>query len=124
MRLRFSVAAALIFCAALTPVGGQQAPAPGAAPQAAPRPRSPEIHPDRTVTFRLLAPNATDVILNGDWDNRQKSKADEGRRRHLVDDRRSTRAAVVGLLVLVDGVKVLDPGTPKRSVTACVTTTS
>jgi enterochelin esterase-like enzyme len=28
---------------------------------------SPEIHPDRTVTFRLNAPKATEVILNGDW---------------------------------------------------------
>src|SRR5262245_21108936 len=78
MRLRFSVAAALMVCAAVTPMRGQQPPAPGAAPQAAPRPRSPEIHPDRTVTFRLLAPNATDVILNGDWDNGRNLKMTKG----------------------------------------------
>ena len=28
---------------------------------------SPDIHPDRTVTFRLYAPKATDVTLTGDW---------------------------------------------------------
>ena len=40
-------------------------------PAAAARPtplRSPEIHPDRTVTFRLLAPKATEVTLTGSWD--------------------------------------------------------
>src|SRR5262245_26464836 len=41
-------------------VGAQQPPA---APPAAARPqlRSPEIHPDRTVTFRLMAPKALEV---------------------------------------------------------------
>lgn len=28
---------------------------------------SPEIHPDNSVTFRLLAPNAKKVLLTGDW---------------------------------------------------------
>ncbi len=28
---------------------------------------SPEVHPDRTVTFRLRAPQANDVTLTGDW---------------------------------------------------------
>lgn len=28
---------------------------------------SPEVHPDRTVTFRLRAPQANDVVLTGDW---------------------------------------------------------
>src|SRR5690242_19064194 len=59
---------------ALTPLSAQQAAAPGAPPAAAvqaPRPtvpRSPEIHPDTTVTFRLLAPKASEVTLNGSWD--------------------------------------------------------
>src|SRR6185295_16403960 len=46
---------------------GQQAP-PNAAPAPATRLKSPEIHSDRTVTFRLLAPKATEVTLNGSWD--------------------------------------------------------
>ena len=28
---------------------------------------SPEVHADRTVTFRIAAPKATDVTLTGDW---------------------------------------------------------
>ena len=28
---------------------------------------SPEILPDNRVTFRLPAPKATEVIVNGDW---------------------------------------------------------
>jgi len=28
---------------------------------------SPEVHPDRTVTFRIRAPKASDVTLTGDW---------------------------------------------------------
>src|ERR1017187_6544231 len=31
-------------------------------------PVSPEILPDKRVTFRLLAPGATKVVLNGDWE--------------------------------------------------------
>lgn len=36
-----------------------------------PPPRSPEVHPDRTVTFRLRAPQATAVDLVGEacWEN-------------------------------------------------------
>ncbi len=30
-------------------------------------PPSPEILPDHRVMFNLLAPNATEVLLNGDW---------------------------------------------------------
>lgn len=28
---------------------------------------SPEVHPDRTVTFRIRFPQATTVALTGDW---------------------------------------------------------
>jgi hypothetical protein len=43
---------------------------PAAQAPGAPRPAAfTEIHPDRTVTFRLLAPKASEVTLNGSWDN-------------------------------------------------------
>jgi len=44
--------------------------APVAASAAVPTSRpytSPEIHPDRTVTFRILAPKASEVTLEGGW---------------------------------------------------------
>ena len=51
-------------------VGQVPAPAAGGRGQAA-QPQdtlvSPEVHPDRTVTFRIRAPQATTVTLTGDW---------------------------------------------------------
>ena len=41
-------------------------PAAGRAP-AGPRVISPEILPDKRVTFRLYAPKAGTVVLNGNW---------------------------------------------------------
>jgi len=46
------------------PAGAQAGPGRGAA---GPRITSPEILPDNRVAFRLLAPKATEVLLNGDW---------------------------------------------------------
>ena len=42
----------------VAPVGAQQPAPPAAAPAAAPAPRSPEIHPNKTVMLRLLAPKS------------------------------------------------------------------
>src|SRR4029450_11419345 len=70
-RARLFAAVSVAAVVAAAPLAGQQAPPAGAPAQAArPAPlRSPEIHTDRTVTFRLLAPKATEVTLNGSWDN-------------------------------------------------------
>ena len=35
---------------------------------------SPEILPDKRVTFRLAAPKAGEVLLNGNWDNGRNIK--------------------------------------------------
>jgi enterochelin esterase-like enzyme len=49
----------------------QAAPPPPAPAPAAPPPAdtlvSPEVHPDRRVTFRLRAPRASDVAVAGEW---------------------------------------------------------
>ena len=86
--------------------------APAAAPAQAARPapiKSPEIHPDRTVTFRLLAPKATEVTLNGSWDNGTDLK--------MTKDESGVWSTTIGPLApqlwgywfIVDGVKALDP---------------
>jgi enterochelin esterase family protein len=112
MRLRIPAVVILIGCAAILPLHGQQAPAP-AAPQAAQRPapiRSPEIHPDRTVTFRLSAPKATEVTLNGSWDGAtglKMTKDDSGVWSTTVGP---LGAQLWGYWYMVDGVKALDPG--------------
>src|SRR4051794_13755404 len=90
-----------------------QQPAPQAAPgrgAVAARPVSPEIHADRTVTFRLSAPKANEVTLNGSWEGARDLK--------MTKDESGVWSATVGPLgeqlwgywFLVDGVKALDPG--------------
>ena len=71
--------------------------------------RSPEILDDQKVTFRLRAPNATDVSVNGDWP--------QGRGVKMAKDDAGIWSATVGPLTpelwaytfSVDGVSLLDP---------------
>src|SRR5919108_4710955 len=71
--------------------------------------KSPEVHADRTVAFRLLAPKATEVTLNGSWDSGTNLK--------MTKDEAGVWTATVGPLApqlwgywfMVDGVKALDP---------------
>jgi enterochelin esterase-like enzyme len=71
--------------------------------------RSPDIHPDRTVTFRLLAPKAVEVTLNGSWENGTNLK--------MTKDDAGIWSTTIGPLApqlwgywfMVDGVKALDP---------------
>lgn len=87
--------------------GGEAAPGRGAAVRP---PLSPEIHPDKTVTFRLSAPKATEVTLNGSWENGTNIK--------MTKDDKGIWSVTAGPLgeqlwgywYLVDGVKALDPG--------------
>jgi len=81
----------------------------GRGPQG-PRVISPEILSDKKVTFRLLAPKAGTVVLNGNWDN--------GTNIPMTRDEQGIWSVTVGPLgeqlwgysFNVDGVKVLDPG--------------
>jgi enterochelin esterase-like enzyme len=106
-----TVAAVAFIAAAAAPLAGQQAPA-APAPAAAARPaplKSPEIHADRTVTFRLRAPDAAAVTLNGSWDNGTDLK--------MTKDGEGVWSTTIGPLApqlwgywfVVDGVKALDP---------------
>src|SRR5206468_334796 len=104
------VAVGIIACALGIPLIAQP-PAPAATSQAArPAPlRSPDIHPDRTVTFRLLAPKATEVTVNGSWDNGtniKMSKDDAGVWSATVGP---VAPQLWGYWFMVDGVKALDP---------------
>ena len=105
----------LLALAVVVPLAAMQAPppqAPGARAgvQALPRLVSPEVKPDNTVTFRLRAPNATEVTLSGDWP--------DGRNVKMVKDNDGVWSASVGPLTpelwgysySVNGVSTLDPG--------------
>jgi len=73
---------------------------------------SPQVHPDKKVTFRLFAPKATEVTVRGDWLAGPAVK--------LEKDDRGVWAATVGPLVpdlysygfTVDGVRTIDPRNP------------
>jgi enterochelin esterase family protein len=106
----FSLAcsAGLILLSAQAPAAALgQPPAQAARPAV---PRSPDIHPDRTVTFRLMAPKASEVTLNGSWDSGTNIK--------MTKDDGGVWSTTVGPLApqlwgywyMVDGVKALDPG--------------
>jgi enterochelin esterase-like enzyme len=122
MKRAFTLMVTLLALALVVPLAATQAPppaapgAPGQAPgaragmQALPRVVSPEVKPDNTVTFRLRAPNATEVVLNGDWP--------DGRTVKMVKDSDGIWSATVGPLTpelwgytySVNGVTTLDPG--------------
>jgi len=71
--------------------------------------RSPQINPDKTVTFRISAPNAQDVKLS-----LQSEKAPV----QMVKDARGSWSVTVGPVepdiypynYVIDGVQVMDPG--------------
>jgi enterochelin esterase-like enzyme len=119
MRLKVGLSAAMLVVPILA--GGlalaQQAaapPAPGgrAGGRGAQGPRvvSPEVLPDKTVTFRLRAPEAAKVVLNGSWEN--------GTNIAMTKDDQGIWSVTVGPLgeqlwaysFNVDGARVLDPG--------------
>lgn len=123
MRRTAAIILTMLALVVIVPLAATQAPppqapgAPGQAPggraragmQALPRLVSPDIGPDNTVTFRLRAPNATVVVLNGDWP--------EGRNVTMVKDADGVWSAKVGPLTpelwgytfSVNGVSTLDP---------------
>jgi enterochelin esterase-like enzyme len=105
-RFALSMTAAALL---MLPAAYSQQPAPGRG-AAAPRPVSPEIHTDHTVTFRLFAPKANEVTLNGSWEGARDlkmSKDDGGIWSTTVGP---LGAQLWGYWYLVDGVKALDPG--------------
>jgi enterochelin esterase family protein len=96
----------LVLAALAQPPG--QAPGRGMMGGRGPALRSPEILDDQKVTFRLRAPNATEVLLNGDWP--------QGRGVKMVKDDAGIWSATIGPLTPelwaytfnVDGVSLLD----------------
>lgn len=104
-KMTLSMSATMLLLAAAyaqQPAGGRGA--------ATPRPVSPEIHADHTVTFRLFAPKADEVTLNGSWEGARDikmSKDDGGIWSVTVGP---LGAQLWGYWYLVDGVKALDPG--------------
>jgi enterochelin esterase-like enzyme len=85
----------------------------------APTVASPEVHADRKVTFRLLAPKAESVALFGDWMKPGTTEA-------MTKDEKGTWSATVGPLAptvsiyhfVVDGMTIADPVNPRMKLRA------
>lgn len=83
---------------------------PAAGRGATARVTSPEVLPDNRVTFRLLAPKAAEVLVNGDWPG--------GRGMRMTKDAAGVWSVTTETLspeiwsytFSVDGVTMLDPG--------------
>lgn len=104
------VAALVCATASFSQQAAPQAAAGRGGQAQAPRVVSPEILPDKKVTFRLRAPKAGEVLLNGNWDNGTNIK--------MTPDAAGIWSVTVGPLgeqlwgysYSVDGIKVMDPG--------------
>src|SRR5205814_1573008 len=88
----------------------QSAPATNR-PAFAPPPNSPEVHADRTVTFRLRVPKASEVSVSGEWPGGAKTMT------RGEDDVWSGTVGplepdVYGYTFSVDGFRTLDPVNP------------
>jgi len=95
---------------------GVEPSAPGRPPAGAfgraPGPKSPEMAADGSVTFRLLAPQATAVAVRGSWQKQREAplamaKDEKGVWTLKVD---ALTPEVYTYTFIVDGVSMLDPG--------------
>jgi len=86
----------------------QEAKKAGGRPQGPPALSSPEVRPDRTVTFRLRAPNAKEVSVGGEWGGGEKplSKDEQGVWTVTLGP---LPAELYGYHLTVDGLQMLDP---------------
>ncbi len=107
----------LVLAGVLMLAGAANRPAAAQFPKRQPTPNdrlvSPEVHPDKKVTFRIYAPKASAVTLRGDWMEGPRvaklTKNDEGV--WSVTEGPLTPDFYTYTLV-VDGVRTLDPKNP------------
>jgi enterochelin esterase-like enzyme len=83
-----------------------------AAQQPPPRVSSPEVHADRRVTFRLLAPNVRDVTVSGEFmqGSRPLEKAENGVWTLTVGP---LEPEIYHYTFTIDGVRTIDPANPE-----------
>jgi enterochelin esterase family protein len=106
----------LLIGACLAPSQPQQ-PAPAAGERAAagrgalgPRVISPEILADNRVTFRVLAPKATEVMVNGDWPGGRGMQMTRDTTGIWILTTPPLSPEIWSYTFSVDGVTMLDPG--------------
>ena len=71
--------------------------------------RSPEVLPDRRVTFRLVAPNATEVKLVGNWSGGRNVPMTRDAAGHWTVTTAALQPELWAYTFAVNGVRMLDP---------------
>ena len=100
--------ALLLIVAAAVPALAQAPPSP-APPSPPPPVISPEVHADRTVTFRLRAPNAKEVVVSGEGVKVAMEKDEQGLWSVTAGP---LEPDIYGYSFVVDGVTHFDPSNP------------
>jgi enterochelin esterase family protein len=109
-------AIAVLFAAAVSPVVAQAPPSP-------PPPLvSPEVHPDKRVTFRLRAPNAKEVFVEREAGGKLAMQKDDQGVWTLTTD--PLEPDIYGYSFSVDGVTHFDPSNPAATVPNFIYTAS
>src|SRR5438874_11503747 len=120
---RYAVAGAgiaMLLVGGATRDGLAQAPAPVASPSPTARPAappsppilSPEVHPDRTVTFRLRAPNAKEVVVAFAGSAKRPMQRDDQGVWSLTTE--ALDPDDYSYSFEVDGLSMVDPGNPAK----------
>ncbi len=71
--------------------------------------RSPIINPDKSVTFNFVAPNAKQVLLNGEFQDDDKPMTNDGTGMWTITTP-PIKPDIYPYCFIVDGVQVADPG--------------
>ncbi len=89
----------------------QNPPAPAPAPgRGAPAIKSPEVSPDGKITFRLRAPKAAEVFVNGAGPRLAMQKDEQGVWSATTD---TLKPDIYSYSFQVDGMSITDPANPK-----------
>src|SRR5437763_12270149 len=118
-RSHLTAAVALLLLASF--VAAQPAPGDRPRPQRPAPIVSPEVHADRTVTFRVRAPNAQKVTVSGEWPGGEKvmTKDDQGVWSVTLGPLESD---LYGYGFSIDGFRTLDPSNAAVKPMRCPTT--
>lgn len=97
---------ALLFCGLIVGLWGQQR-----APDSSPRIVSPEVGPDRRVTFRLLGPKVREIVLTGEFQqgNQSLERGGDGVWSVTVGP---LEPEIYHYNFTIDGVRTIDPANP------------
>lgn len=99
-----------IFAAVAALAQPVQQPAPQNRPAPPPRLVSPEVHPDRSVTFRFRDPNAKEVILAREGGTRVPMRKDDQGVWSVTTE--PLQPDIYGYSLVADGVGLIDPNNP------------